>query len=119
MLKRIIFVSVVAFTLTGCLSHDLVKDYEDKAYDSIAAAASRYCSPQATEGMVAYIAEHEALEFRRKIRQRGENGPTGPVVDVHLLDEKTSNGAGPVMRIYCSDDVVPDEVWKDFVRVRD
>lgn len=102
--------------LTGCFTHDLVKDVEGKAYDSLANAFSKYCEPQGGGGIISPIVEQEALEARREIRQRGSNGPEAFTVEG--VDDQTALGDGPVVRVYCTDDDVPEAVQLDFIRVR-
>lgn len=105
---------LLAPLLVGCgTTHDFVKDVEGKVYDSLAKAFSEYCEKQ--EGDLAVLFNQEALELRREIRQRGTHGPVVDE-DVPFLDERTVHSVGPVLRVYCSDDVVPDEVWLDLVR---
>ena len=102
--------------LAGCsTTHEFVKDVEGKVYDSLADAFSEYCERQ--EGDWAVLFNQEALELRREIRQRGTHGPETHG-ELPFLDNQTAYGGGPVMRVYCSDDVVPDAVWMDFVKER-
>ncbi len=117
-MKTIITLISTAF-LAGCAStHELVKDFEGKAYDRLAQAFSEYCEAKTGEGTIGMIARQEALEGRREVRQRGTGGPQGPTEKPEYLDDKTAYGAGPVVRIWCDGGQVPPEVWEDFVRVK-
>ena len=112
-----------ALALSGCFATfdqvgDAVKAAEGRAYDAVAEAAEQYCEAKTADGIVGSIAEQEALELRREIRQRGGNGPAGPNVPPAGLDDKTAYGSGPVARIYCEGEEVPAEVWEDFVRTK-
>lgn len=127
MIRKSIIALVAVGVLSGCNMagnvkkvHDFTKDVESKAYDSLAAAFTEYCAKQSGDiQFLDSIVEQEALELRREIRQRGGEGPAGPQSDVPQLDVKTAFGKGPVVRVYCSDDEVPHEVWNDFIRVKD
>ena len=116
---KTLILAVLTLGLYGCgTTHDLVKDFEGKAYDRLAQAFSEYCEAKTYEGLAGKIARQEALEARREIRQRGVGGPHGPADKVLYLDDKTAYGFGPVVRIYCGDERVPTELWGDFVRVK-
>ena len=76
-------------------------------------------SPSPMGGLVIAVdsplVTEERIEARREIRQRGENGPAP--VDLPFLDEQTSRGEGPVIRIWCEGETVPIEIWQDFVKI--
>ena len=110
---------LTAFFLAGCAgTHDLIKDAEGKAYDRLAGAFSKYCEGKTEEGVLGALARQEALEARREIRQRGIGGPHGPMDKVPDLDDKTAYGTGPVIRVYCGGEKVPEAVWQDFIRIK-
>ena len=112
-------IALMAVLLTGCAStHDLIKDFEGKGYDSLAEAFSEICAAKTKDGTFGMIARQEALEARREIRQRGKGGPHGPADKVRYLDDKTAYGFGPVVRVYCGGERVPNEIWGDFVRIK-
>ena len=112
--------AIALLSLSGCSSqekiHDFVKDIEGKAYDRLAGAISEYCAKKNQDGIGGSILTQEALEARREIRQRGHTGPPGPALLPGSLDEKTAYGPGPVMRIYCEGESVPEKLWQDFIR---
>ena len=106
-----------AFLLSGCsTTHQLVKDVEGRAYDSLARAFSEYCERRSNFGVLRAVVDRERLEARREIRQRGTGGPVGPDSSLEGLDEKTAHGSGPIIRIYCAGESVPADVWADFIR---
>ena len=110
---------LMAILLVGCAStHDLTKDAEGKAYDSLAKAFSKYCEGKNQDGVLGGVARQEALEARREIRQRGIGGPHGPMDKIQDLDDKTAYASGPVIRVWCGGEKVPVDVWRDFVRVK-
>ena len=118
-MRTLLSVMAVA-ALTGCgTTHELVKDVEGKAYDSLAAAFSKLCEGKARDGLIGDVARQEALEARREIRQRGIGGPHGPADIITRLDNKTAYGNGPVVRVWCGGEKVPEQVWQDFIRTRD
>lgn len=125
-MQKVLLITVVLFIpfLTGCESlgggkvHDFVKDVEGKAYDSVADAVTKYCKGKTKDGTFGEIAKQEALELRREIRQRGGYGPLGPMQKPEYLDDKTAYGTGPVVRIWCNGEPVPENVWWDFVRIK-
>lgn len=106
-LPQAAFFTAVLFA-GGC-SADFLKQVETGAYDAAARTVSEYC-----ERMDSDFATRERTEARREIRQRGTEGP-GPVY-VEGLDEKTGNGRGPVVRIWCHGETVPAQVWQDLIR---
>ena len=117
-MKTLLTLSVIIL-IAGCgTTHDLVKDFEGKAYDSLAGAFTKYCEAKTRDGITGMVARQEALEARREIRQRGKGGPHGPTDKVQYLDDKTAYGNGPVVRIWCGGERVPVDLWQDFVRVK-
>ncbi len=116
---RSLALAISTALLVGCgTTHDFVKDVEGKAYDSVAGAITEYCKGKTHKGILGMIARQEALELRREIRQRGKDGPQGPTDQVPLLDDKTAYGAGPVVRIWCDSESVPEDIWPDFIRIK-
>ena len=108
---------LLVLLLTGCGStHDLIKDVEGKAYDSLAGAFSQYCDKVPDDGTLAGVVKLERIELRREIRQRGHSGPKGPGFIVAGLDEKTARGPGPVIYVACKGDPVPEDLWHWMVR---
>lgn len=105
------FFFLALFALGGCNGGGFLKDIESRAYDSAALAASEYCE-RGTNPILA----NERLEARREVRQRGTHGPLPPAEGVSGLDAHTAAGDGPVVRIWCQDERVPQEVWKDLVK---
>ena len=95
--------------LAGCAPVvQVTKAVESKSYDVLARSFSEYCER-------ADILPRTRIEARREIRQRGASGPHGPVIPEEL-DPKTAYGQGPVVRIWCEGEAVPDEVWPGLVR---
>ena len=114
---RLATVLVMATIVAGCsTTHDFIKDVEGQAYDRLAHVFTKYCEGKTYEGSLGDVAQQEALEARREIRQRGIGGPHGPAAKIPGLDDKTAYGNGPVVRIYCGGERVPQEVWADFIR---
>lgn len=117
MSKYLIIISILI--LSGCNenkikeTHDFFKAIEGKAYNAAAKSVSEYCKKA---GELSIILDQERLEARREIRQRGNHGPLGPDFDVNGLDEKTMHGPGPVVRVWCEGETVPEVIWKDFIR---
>lgn len=122
-LPRWLLLILLVPLLTGCFAstekvHDFVKDVEGKAYDRVAGAITKYCKGKTKDGTFGRIAKQEALELRREIRQRGNAGPQGPTEKPEYLDDKTAYGLGPVVRIWCEGEPVPENVWWDYVRIK-
>lgn len=124
-LPRWLLLLLILPFLSGCFGtaekvHDFVKDVEGKAYDRVASAIDKYCEGKATQGSFQDIFLMEALELRREIRQRPipGHGPQGPTHKPDLLDDKTAYGQGPVVRIWCGGEAVPEEIWQDFIRIK-
>ena len=114
---RLMIAACTATLLAGCgTTHELIKDIEDKAYNSLAKAFSQYCDKVPNEGAVGDIAKLERIELRREIRQRGHSGPKGPGYVVAGLDDQTANGPGPVIYVACTGDPVPEDLWLWMVR---
>lgn len=93
------------------------KAIEDPLYNRAAQIVSDICAKVYDRGL--WIQRTRA-EARREIRQRGRYGPQRPN---HLPDrikdglgKETMKGKGPVIRIYCEGEQVPDVVWSDLVR---
>ena len=111
---------VVLWLLPGCAS-DFLEDIENEAYDRAAAKLSAYCARNADRGLVR---QRTRIEVRREIRQRGTDGPPPPDPIPEGLDERTANGAGPVLMIWCRGETngqsvpfpVPDAVWRNMIR---
>ena len=99
--------------ISGCASSDFFEDLEEGAYDTAAEKLSQYCK-NVTAADSPIITE-ERIEARREIRQRGDNGPDP--VDLDFLDEQTSRGKGPAIRIWCAGETVPTEIWRDYVKI--
>jgi len=119
MLPRLSLILVLSFVLMGCgTTNDFLKNVEGKAYDRTAHTITKYCELKNKDGLAGTIARQEALELRREIRQRGEQGPQGPTEKPEYLDDKTAYGPGPVVRIWCEGEPVPENVWWDFVRIK-
>ena len=115
---KLIWVTPVLLGVMGCSSLgggrlDFLEALEEGAYDTAAEQLSSYCK-KVTAVDSPTLAE-ERIEVRREIRQRGDNGPGS--VDVPFLDEQTSRGEGPVIRIWCEGETVPEEIWKDYVKL--
>ena len=114
-MKKTIFAITVASLLGGCAyldkAGDFLKQIETGAYDAAAKGISEYC-----ERADSPLAIQERIEARRELRQRGTDGPVGPFNWIEGLDEKTMTADGPVIRIYCRGEDVPDAVWKDLIR---
>ena len=110
-MKMLLVVALMAVGLSGCGARDFLKQIESGAYDAAARGVSEYCE-RADRGVVA----GERVEARREIRQRGKDGPAGPNYVVRGLDAKTAHGSGPVVRIWCVGEEVPEAVWQDLVR---
>ena len=83
--------------LAGCAS-DFLEDIEDQAFDSAAAKLSACCERNAGQGLAK---QRTRIEVRRKIRQRGTDGPPPPDPVPEGLDEQTAQGEGPVLMIWC------------------
>ena len=102
---------------TGC-AHDFWKDVEGRVYDSVAEQISDYCKITTDDPLKSVLREEERIEMRREVRQRGENGPgPAPAWTVPEIGENTAYGKGPVMRIWCEGEEVPDIIWQDYVRI--
>ena len=106
---------IASLLLVGCTpkTHDFLKAIEGRAYDEASRMVSEYCDK--TDN---FLLKRERLEARREIRQRGYSGPAGPQVKPNDLDDKTAFGNGPVVRIWCDREEVPQEVWNNFIRYR-
>ena len=111
----------ISLLLTGCAAnvketaHDLSKELERGAYDSVAEMLSDYCDTVYDKGL--WI-QRTRIEARREIRQseKGRRGPKPPDHPIPGLDEKTSSGTGPILRIWCQGEEVPDIIWQEMVR---
>ena len=109
--------------LAGCgTSHGFLKQIESQAYDGAAVTVSEYCkrvnqTDEFTEETFGgKLANEERIQARREIRQRGENGPkAGKGID-KALDANTAQAGGPVVRIWCEGEEVPEVVWQDFLK---
>lgn len=118
MIRRLILASVL---LSGCstnggdVGHDLIKAIERGAYDQAAEILSNYCQGVYDKGL---WVQRTRIEVRREIRQsdKGRYGPAGPSEPVPGLDEKTAQGTGPVIQIWCEGETVPDDIWVGLVR---
>lgn len=110
----------VMLALVGC-SGDLLDDIEDRKYDAAAEKVSAYCAKAAGGDL---WLQRTRIEARREIRQRGSNGPVGPLVVIDGLDLKTAHGSGPVLVVWCEGErtgdgfpyPVPPAVWQGMVR---
>lgn len=106
--------------LAGCAG-DILDDIEDEAYDKVAKKLSDYCELSQSRDR---FWQRTRIEVRREIRQRGRNGPEGPNPIPTGLDEKTANGTGPVLMIWCQGEAngqevpfpVSDEIWRNMIR---
>lgn len=95
--------------------------HRGEAYDNAADKLSAYCELNKDRDL---FWQRTRIEVRREIRQRGTNGPTGPNPIPEGLDEKTANGKGPVLMIWCEGETngqdvpfpVPDAVWRNMIR---
>ena len=111
---------VVLWLLAGCAS-DFLKDLEDQAFDEAAEKLSAYCD---RVGGKSLFVQRTRIEVRREIRQRGTDGPPPPDPIPSGLDERTANGEGPVLMIWCRGETngqnepfsVPPEVWRNMIR---
>ena len=105
--------AITMAALQGCSAlHDMSKGVEGRVYDEVAEATTSYCKWAAGKAFF----DQERLEARREIRQRGSDGPQPPAAPIPGLDAQTAQGQGPVVRVYCSSDPVPDAVWLDLVK---
>jgi len=96
-------------------AHDFSKELERGAYDNVAEVLSEYCDNVYDKSL--WI-QRTRIEARREIRQsdKGYRGPRPPAKSIPGLDEKTSNGNGPVLRIWCQGEEVPEFIWEEMVR---
>lgn len=102
----------LAIVLAGCeTTEGFLKQIESGAYNAAARSVSEYCKRTSYD-----IVAVERVQARREIRQRGFSGPKGAVPGVKDLDKKTQHGPGPVVRIWCEGEEVPDVVFQDFVK---
>lgn len=99
-------IAVSAILISGCSATGFLKSIETKAFDASAVSASRYCEELNSE--VSHIQRQEA---RRHVRAEGSYGPEAPSDVAVKLDDDMANGQGPVVRIWCEGEEVPDEVW--------
>lgn len=118
---KLVYAAGVGVFFSSCTSnvqksaHDFSKELEGGAYDNVAEVLSEYCDKVYDKSL--WI-QRTRIEARREIRQskKGRRGPSPPAKPVHGLDEKTSNGNGPVLRIWCQGEEVPDFIWEEMVR---
>ena len=111
---------VALWLLAGCAS-DILDDIEDRAFDKAAEKLSAYCARNAAKNL---FRQRTRIEVRREIRQRGTDGPPPPDPIPEGLDERTANGRGPVLMIWCDRETngqavpfpVPDAVWRNMIR---
>ena len=97
--------------------HEFFKLMEGKAYDAIADGFSEYAGVMdSTHPNARRIFDRERLELRREIRQRGKNGPKGPINKPERLDNKTAFGQGPLVFVFVSDEEVPEALWPLLIR---
>ena len=120
--SKIVACSVgMALLVVGCSAnvqqstHEFTKALERGAYDSVAEALSGYCSSVYDKGL--WI-QRTRIEARREIRQstKGSRGPSPPDESIEGLDAKTAEGNGPVIRIWCQGEEVPEFIWTEMVR---
>lgn len=112
--------AVALLLLTGC-GGGLLDDIEDEAYDAAARKLSTFCELNRGSDL---FWQRTRIEVRREIRQRGTSGPPGPDPIPPGLDERTANGQGPVLMIWCVEETngqdvpfpVPDPVWRNMIR---
>lgn len=112
---------LVGSAITACQSaqnesdRDLGKALEHGAFDSLASIFSDYCNSVFDKGL--WI-QRTRIEVRREIRQSpvGRYGPSPPSKAIAGLDPNTANGKGPVVRIWCQGEAVPDVIWEQMVR---
>ena len=97
---KLIFVSMLSFFLGGCFAGTggFLEALEAGAYDRAATYVSGYC-----ERSGSVLVGLERQNARRQIRALGSAGPVLPEVA----------GDGPMVRIWCRGETVPQEVWKD------
>jgi len=120
LLTRFVYAAVCGFLLSCTTTaqksvHDFSKDLERGAYDNIAEILSEYCDKVYDKSL--WI-QRTRIEARREIRQSsvGHRGPSPPAKLIPGLDKKTLNGKGPVLRIWCQGEEVPDFIWEEMVR---
>lgn len=112
-------ICAAALLLASC-SGDFLDDIEDEAYDAAATKLSDYCALNRGD----LFWQRTRIEVRREIRQRGDNGPPGPVEVPEGLDQKTAFGPGPVLMIWCGGETTgqsipyapPETVWRAMIR---
>jgi hypothetical protein len=110
-----------ALLLAGCASStqkpekDFAKALERGAYDNVSEMVSGYCNTVWDKGL---RIQRTRIEARREIRQssKGHGGPKPPEAPIPGLDAKTAEGKGPLLRIWCQGEQVPDVIWEDMVR---
>ena len=110
---------VALLLLPGCTT--LLDDIENQAFDAAAEKLSAFCARNADGSL---FRQRTRIEVRREIRQRGTDGPSGPDPIPEGLDDRTANGAGPVLMIWCEGETngqnvpfeVPDAVWRNMIR---
>ena len=119
MIRKAIIASLL---VAGCAAadvgedaHDLIKAIERGAYDTAAEILSGYCEGVHDKGL---WVQRTRIEARREIRQsnKGRFGPLPPSTTIPGLDQKTAEGTGPVLRIWCQGEEVPDVIWEGLVR---
>lgn len=95
------------------------KAVEAELYDRAAEVATDICRHVHDRGL--WI-RRTRIEARREIRQSqlGQFGPKPPrnlPKDLaEQIGEKTLLGTGPIVRIYCENDIVPLVIWQDLAR---
>lgn len=111
---------IALWLLAGCAG-DMIDDIEHQSLDDTAARISAYC---ARNPDVDRFWQRTDIEMRREIRQRGTHGPPPPDPVPEGLDERTAEGTGPVLMIWCRGHTngegepfpVPASVWHNMIR---